>query len=1417
MRKKFNVRFFAVMVGALALLAGSIHYLHGYQVRRNARSLLDQARHAEESGHLNQAGGLFSTYLIYYPDDAATLAEYGALLDRQSALDPRARPRALRVLDKALRLNPQADPALRRRVAVLAMELGQFSDAKDDLDILLADTPNNGELEHLRGRCQEARGEMTEARKDYEGAIKHAPDQVDAYLSLAFLLHRRLDDAAEADKKMEELVRKNSQSFKAFLAQVSYFKEFKTWDRAAQAIRKARDLAPNEEEVILEAADLALANPKQADSDLEEARKLLRRGLALYPKTPRIYLLLAQVEEQSARRPQSISVLRQGLEALPDNPSLVWALAGMLIASGEKAKEQIELLSQLGFSQAQLGYLQARIHLGAGEWMEAIRILENLRPELARMPALALQAELLLGQAYGQIGDAELQYASFRQASEIDSEQVSALEGMGRALVALGRLDEGLEIYQRILPNAPGALIDLTRLMIVMNSRLAPHRQNWSDVEQALTACCRLVPEPADLPVLRAEAFVGQGRIIEARNVLNKVLQKDPKREDVWTALADLADRHANSDQALTILDEAQTKVGDNVGIRLGRAAYWAKRKGPTAGRALERLETGWREAGFTSEEQAKLLRGLALSYAQQDNLKEVGRIWKKLADLRPWDQGVQLVLFDLALRNGDDPGMVSIIGHLKELEKSEGVLWKYAQASELIWKMEQQKKRGEEIEKSLLTDARQLLAKAADQRPHWGRIVRLEGQIDDLQGMRHSAIKNFMRAIELGMRNPSLIQRTIQLLNQDERFLEAFEVARRMDRWSTNLPENHNFLQVIRLAREAASGESKDFRDHLWLGQVLVAAIQSEKIDPKEKSGLIMEAEKAFRQATKLSGEIPDPWLYLISFLVQARTQHEVTSALKEMESKFSSAKASLALAICHEMAGSQAKAQELYAQAAATRKNDANTLRALVDYYLRTGRVKEAQDSLGKIIEIKTASPEDHAWANRILSIVLVAQGSYQNSQKALANLNLIDAAIGAPASFEETPEDLRTKALVLAVQPSPRQRQRAIPILEKLLERDPRPDDQLLLAHCYEIAGVWPKAKDRFRRLLDANEDRPKYLIPYALALLRHQELDDCQKCLAILEKLPDQLQTFSVTEIKARLLASQRRIAEAVAQIRDYVESKESKPQDMAIRLELGASILDSLHQGFSSDRIFAAEAEKMYRECVSRRPEKAFLLASFMSRHGRQDEALDWCDRGRTNSAPLQMAQVALAILHQGPVDTTQYSRVDKWLKVSIERNPKLVPEFMMLLADLRTLEGNYAEAITTYRQVLSRDKRNAAALNNLAWILALQQGKGPEALDLAQEAIQITGPIPNILDTRGVIYLTMGRADQAIEDFESAVMEKPNPNYSYHLARAFLVAKNPDRAKQAFRRAKDLGFKPDRLDPLERDDYARLRPQLEPN
>ena len=147
--RKFNIKFFAILLLVTACLAAGVHFLHAYQVRRNAASLLEKASQAEEQDRFDEASELLGNYLAFVPNDKETLARYGLLLDRKSSSAEsggeklRIRVHAFLILEKATWLAPVRQD-LHRKLAQIAMELGPFNHTQAHVEVLRTTAPNDG-------------------------------------------------------------------------------------------------------------------------------------------------------------------------------------------------------------------------------------------------------------------------------------------------------------------------------------------------------------------------------------------------------------------------------------------------------------------------------------------------------------------------------------------------------------------------------------------------------------------------------------------------------------------------------------------------------------------------------------------------------------------------------------------------------------------------------------------------------------------------------------------------------------------------------------------------------------------------------------------------------------------------------------------------------------------------------------------------------------------------------------------------------------------------------------------------------------------------------------------------------------------------------------------------------------------------
>jgi Tfp pilus assembly protein PilF len=178
-------------------------------------------------------------------------------------------------------------------------------------------------------------------------------------------------------------------------------------------------------------------------------------------------------------------------------------------------------------------------------------------------------------------------------------------------------------------------------------------------------------------------------------------------------------------------------------------------------------------------------------------------------------------------------------------------------------------------------------------------------------------------------------------------------------------------------------------------------------------------------------------------------------------------------------------------------------------------------------------------------------------------------------------------------------------------------------------------------------------------------------------------------------------------------------------------------------------------------------------------------------------------------LQSGQANSDHFRRVERSLETALAREPGNVG-LLICLAFFRDLQGRYDEAETLYREVLKRDGHNLSALNNLSGLIALKKHKGAEALEYITRAVAIAGPVPDLRDTRAVIYLTMGQSEPAVEDLEEALLESPKAVSHFHLAQAYLLAKKPKEARESLERAVALGLDARELHALERPAYDQM-------
>jgi tetratricopeptide (TPR) repeat protein len=175
--------------------------------------------------------------------------------------------------------------------------------------------------------------------------------------------------------------------------------------------------------------------------------------------------------------------------------------------------------------------------------------------------------------------------------------------------------------------------------------------------------------------------------------------------------------------------------------------------------------------------------------------------------------------------------------------------------------------------------------------------------------------------------------------------------------------------------------------------------------------------------------------------------------------------------------------------------------------------------------------------------------------------------------------------------------------------------------------------------------------------------------------------------------------------------------------------------------------------------------------------------------------------------------------IDGWLADALRREPDSIT-LQMHLADFRDIQRNFDEAETIYRRLLSRDdigpRQRGIVLNNIAFLLALQEKDLDSAMRFVEEGRDLFGPTSDMLDTMAVVRIARKDAEGAVKDLELAIADNPTAAKYFHLTRAYLLSENKKhKAVPAWDNAIELGLDLDALNLLEHDEHARVEDEVE--
>ncbi len=391
---------------------------------------------------------------------------------------------ASRLLDTLLAQNPKDSDAVAMRAALLLQtgNAGQIKQASNDLQSLVAKTPDNHLLRYSLARALIAQGDAEQARMQLEAAIKIRPDFIVAREMLA-KVYLTKGDPARALKEADEIIAMSNGDVQAHLVRSSALIGIGERDKARDELVILNKIAPDNPDARYQIGYMAW----QA-KDYKQAEQVFSDLYKNNPKDIRGLVGVVETQVGQNKMPEAIQILQKASEKEPDRRDMKLALANLYVRD---------------------------LH-----YDDALKIYAAL------LQADPKSADLLsrMAETERRKGDINSAIETFRRASQAAPTDTQPLLQLGLLMDGTGRREQAKPIYEQILRIQPDHPIALNNLAFIK-------AEEGVDLDEALTMAQRArqkLPDSENVKDTLGWIYIKKNLSDDAIRMFKELVDKDP-------------------------------------------------------------------------------------------------------------------------------------------------------------------------------------------------------------------------------------------------------------------------------------------------------------------------------------------------------------------------------------------------------------------------------------------------------------------------------------------------------------------------------------------------------------------------------------------------------------------------------------------------------------------------------------------------------------------------------------------------------------------------------------------------------------------------------------------------------------------------------------------------------------------------
>jgi cellulose synthase operon protein C len=1376
-RRYFNWKLVIILLIGLVVLGVTAFGLRHWQRSRRADQGLILGNRAYDEHNWKEAAENLGRYIAVVQDDVPALLKYA---DAQLNIRPLKHnnvQQAIATYRTILRIDKR-NPEAALRLVELYLQMGMFGEAELiaartlEGDSTLQKNRKMGtqtkqfmELRRMLAVALASQRKSKEAVEELKEIVKGYPDQILAYELLGQLIEQRPEDySQEPQFWFDEAVKNNPSAAQAYIIRGSYH-----W-RHGDKTKALADFEQAEQQDLSEpAVRLRLAREFINAKVFDKAEKHLAAVRKVEPASQTLWQTWAQLALKSNSKTTMLKVAEAGLKELSSQPWDFMPIAAELYTRCEEidlASDCINKLRQNDIAPAITAFLEGLVADKKGRGYEAIKCWYKAMQLGDKSP----QIRLALASTLTRLGDtlSALHQARTLFSENPDSPDVRLI--LARLSAQTGNWAEATEYARQAMQLSPGnveaALLYLqARIQLLAVSETDKNSPVWQDVEQQLATLENAADGAIHVKLLQFQVAMQRDDFARAAALVTELKQTHPPQIKVAMAEVELLAAQQRANEAVLMLNNIVKDFPQDPEPVEYLAILLARQNEPEKCKAIIKEAFVRIEEPIVQRQLCLLLADLYGRWGQQESAYELlGLFATKL----PNDVLIKQRLLRCGQVIKNPEKAQQLVNEIKSIEGEDGWQWRYEQAK--IWfDVDNFKDRYSQIVSFLKEN---LLANPDDQSSR-----ALLAAAYEKAGQLPLAISTYREALNRSPKDLRIIIPAVAALYKANEYDKADEILRQAASDKLSHPELKKLELQSHIKRGQLSSAS-DILEDLLTNDPNNSSICLTLALLKMRQGRFTETDELL---SKLKSEEPNSLPITVAQIelnVRQGKSTEAISLCDEIVDKFNNASAYILRGRTFASLKQVDKAKKDFERATIIEPNNAESWTTKSDFYRSIGQRNIAIADIEKAMSLA----HDNLAIQKYAVSLFLASGDREMVQR---GKDILD---GAMTSNPEDVELLLYKSRFLLTEGTTSAIKQAATILEKITEDQPNLSEAwALLAQTVLRQGQSVKAMDVvLRGLIHRPSDK-------SLLLLKAQSEAARSPALAIptltaLRELDPN--NTDVVIYLANTYTAADQPQKAVNLLKTQLASSIGTSDERRIHISLAVALYKS------GSKAEAQEKFNSLQQSVPDDPGPLLAWAGLLKDDGLwtqlNQKVLDWCQNHPEDAyTPLTIAKDLAGN------ENSQAKKIaeDLLLKI-LDHDPNSLPA-MNTLAMLLQTTGRSTEAAALYQRILTLQSDNIVAINNLAWILCVEQGKYQQALELAQRGLRFAPDYVDLIDTRGVSYDKLGQYDKAIQDFTRCLDLYPDRTpakvASYlHLGRTLAKLGQKDEAIESLKKAIDL-------------------------